>query len=665
MLLFFGLTEQALIQRNVIFQKVNEVTTTRSRWLITFVTDLEPYEKFMSKMKDDFSKVGESISMVEKMTAKTQGFIDAQTFFNGPIMALKQELVSLRVSYENSENMFVTFKSLQHRSRRSLIPFIGSALSFLFGTVSDQDLNSIRRNVHTLSQNQNKIAHVVTESLTILNSTRIAVNENRVEINTLADGLQALEARFKSEKDQLIRGIVELASFTHAYMQMDRLIARIETFMQKAMSDMKQLQLQLNMLSLGHLSPSTISPNEFRQLLREVQSHLPYYLKLPSDPETDLWDFYNILTCHTALDGNHIYTVVSVPLLDENSKYEIFKVHNLPLPMNSTFEKLNAGMIAKYSLESQAIAVNGDKTRYVLLNDMELHQCANPFQKFCKIDSPIYPINLSELCVIALFVGNTEKTNNFCKTMISPSSTLPLATYLFNGVWVIATLKILRFTVVCQQAQSQDSLVEIKPPFGIIHLSTSCTASNDYLYLPPFYHNESKYEISDPFNDLNALFNISRINLWKPLLNKLPNFNSIKLPKRLKSLDEMPIEHFIHELNSLTTVNSELTGKTPVWVWVLIGLAVLVGIILAVFIWWKITQVGYFSLANGKSSIVRSVKHARCAVLPTDVGSDGGLEGRMTEIPSAPLMLAEAKTNNNVGDTKTVYPKLDLLTVKT
>lgn len=294
MLLFFGLTEQALIQRNVIFQKVNEVTTTRSRWLITFVTDLEPYEKFMSKMKDDFSKVGESISMVEKMTAKTQGFIDAQTFFNGPIMALKQELVSLRVSYENSENMFVTFKSLQHRSRRSLIPFIGSALSFLFGTVSDQDLNSIRRNVHTLSQNQNKIAHVVTESLTILNSTRIAVNENRVEINTLADGLQALEARFKSEKDQLIRGIVELASFTHAYMQMDRLIARIETFMQKAMSDMKQLQLQLNMLSLGHLSPSTISPNEFRQLLREVQSHLPYYLKLPSDPETDLWDFYNI-----------------------------------------------------------------------------------------------------------------------------------------------------------------------------------------------------------------------------------------------------------------------------------------------------------------------------------------------------------------------------------
>ena len=56
---------------------------------------------------------------------------------------------------------FATIRSLRVRQRPSLLPFIGSALSFLFGTVSESDLSSIRNNVKLLSQNQNKLFHVV------------------------------------------------------------------------------------------------------------------------------------------------------------------------------------------------------------------------------------------------------------------------------------------------------------------------------------------------------------------------------------------------------------------------------------------------------------------------------------------------------------------------
>ena len=78
---------------------------------------------------------------------------------------------------------------------------------------------------------------------------------------------------------------------------------------------MEQLQSQSIMLSLGHFSYITVTPDEFRRVLEEIKSHLPFNWKLPSNPETNLSDFYNILTCRTVLDKNHIYFVVFVPLL--------------------------------------------------------------------------------------------------------------------------------------------------------------------------------------------------------------------------------------------------------------------------------------------------------------------------------------------------------------
>ena len=442
-------------------------------------------------------------------TTNSMGFLHPETFFIGALDNFRHELQSLKISEAHLKNMFATVKSLKVRNKRFILPFIGSALSFLFGTVLEQDLGSVRRNVNTLSKNQNKIAHVVKDSLTILNSTRTAVGENRKAINTLTDALQTLDEKIDGEKDVLIKGITELASFVQAYAQMDRLLAALKEILRIAQTcdefeDMEHLQSQLNMLSLGHLSPITVTPDEFRRILEEIQTHLPFYLKLPSNPETNLWDFYNILTCRTVLDKNHIYIVVSISLLDENSKYEIYKIHNLPIPLKTSSKAQSLGMMAKYSLESHAIAVNGDKSKYVILNDYELQHCANPLQTFCKIKSPIYSINLSELCIVALYLDNEDSINNFCKTVISPSVKLPI----------------------------------------------SCTASNNYLYLPAFYQNESKYEIYDPFDDITAVFNISEINLWKPLTSKLPNFNVTSLPKHLKSLDSIPMDGLIKKLDS-------------------------------------------------------------------------------------------------------------------
>ena len=100
MLLFYGLSESVLVKRNVIFQKLNEITTTRSRWLVTFVIDLNPYEQFLIKLENDFVTVEESLGTIEKMFATTnsRGFLHPETFFIGALDNFRHELQSLKIS---------------------------------------------------------------------------------------------------------------------------------------------------------------------------------------------------------------------------------------------------------------------------------------------------------------------------------------------------------------------------------------------------------------------------------------------------------------------------------------------------------------------------------------------------------------------------------------
>lgn len=104
------------------------------------------------------------------------------------------------------------------------------------------------------------------------------------------------------------------------------------------------------MLSLGHLSPTVISPANLRNLLSEIANQLPPNLKLPYDPDTDLWSYYRILPCTTLVETENLITALTVPLLDTNKHFEVFRIHNLPVPNLKTNQST---LLAKYKIEEK------------------------------------------------------------------------------------------------------------------------------------------------------------------------------------------------------------------------------------------------------------------------------------------------------------------------
>lgn len=57
LILLFTVSDSLLVRENVIFEKPHEISTTRSRWMITLVTDLTPYQVFINDLYTDLNEI--------------------------------------------------------------------------------------------------------------------------------------------------------------------------------------------------------------------------------------------------------------------------------------------------------------------------------------------------------------------------------------------------------------------------------------------------------------------------------------------------------------------------------------------------------------------------------------------------------------------------------
>ena len=542
--LLFGLTEALVINENVVFHKENEVSITRSKWLFTFVIDLNPYENFLLSLALDTEKAAivarNLIQIYDK--PRREGFLNS-------FCGLQKQIKDLQVDRQQLINSYVEINSIKSRSKRSLIPIIGKALHFLFGTLTSADLSKIRRNIKTLANNQKDMLHVLEDSISILNTSRIQISENRQTINNLSISINSINERIENATKILQKEYIELEQFVQMYLQLDLVIEETKRTVSNAQMYMEHLQLQLNMLSLGHLSPSVITPKNLKHLLIDMSSKLPHHLTLPDDPDEGLWKYYQSLTCTTILDKSMFLVVVNLPLIDRDHKFEIYQIINSPLPYHDP--KLDAEQqpkfSARYKLESMALAINPEKTNYMILDQVELAHCSTPLLDYCKVKSSSFPVNLSKLCIVALFMKNKENVGKYCKTEVTLNSLLPKATYVFDGIWVIATQTELTFSIVCSDYTKID---KVKPPMSVMSLEMGCSASNDYVTLMPYYHKESTYVTTDIYSELLRLNNKTEFKIWDPFTYKLPNFASIEVPKELQALEKIPMGHLIDRLHN-------------------------------------------------------------------------------------------------------------------
>ena len=210
-------------------------------------------------------------------------------------------------------------------------------------------------------------------------------------------------------------------------------------------------------------------------------------------------------------------------------------------------------MSATYELETDMIAVNAKRTRYMLMRARDLTKCgSNAAIKFCTLRSPIYIYDLGEsrLCVTALLRQDKAAVTESCKTAVKLDTLLPQAVYIRDGNWVIIGTEKLVFTVMCLQLPLYQE--ESTPPIYRLKVASECEAYSDKIKLPPFYHAESQYGRIEQDESLLPLQNSSTFTLWRTF----DNFSDIdmttltKLPE-LDEIQDISLDALATKLNQL------------------------------------------------------------------------------------------------------------------
>ena len=116
------------------------------------------------------------------------------TLFRAEGQQFKNEVAHLKTMFELITQIV---GKMPLRQKRSLLPFVGDALSWLFGTASDSQIRKIQEGIGKLKNAQNGIVHVVDHSLTLINQTMTATIENRKAIDAIVLSQTALDHNVK------------------------------------------------------------------------------------------------------------------------------------------------------------------------------------------------------------------------------------------------------------------------------------------------------------------------------------------------------------------------------------------------------------------------------------------------------------------------------------
>ena len=319
--MFISNVDNVLIRENVVFEKVNEVYVNEGRWLVVFVHDLKPYIQFIDKVQNDINFIN-SILRSEIDFYKTSNM----SGYYHTMKNLQVELDMINETFLSVKENFVDFQSINmkkgQRNKRSLIPIVGQAMSFLFGTVSEDDLEEIDKNVRIIAQNQENIIHDLEVGLSLLNMSRVEIAENRRNIMDLVKYIVTMDSRISDLQKEFEQKFYRMEQFVNSFLQFDLIINEIRILCNNAILFLENLKVELNSLSMHHLSMNTMTPNSLRKLLREVESKLPNNFELPENPMSNIWYYYKALSCITYLENNEIRVVLKIQLLNTKERTE-------------------------------------------------------------------------------------------------------------------------------------------------------------------------------------------------------------------------------------------------------------------------------------------------------------------------------------------------------
>lgn len=397
--------------------------------------------------------------------------------------------------------MNVTIDSLRHlkrpdpaRTKRSLLPFVGDAMSSLFGVATTSEIQEILSRVNDLSDDRDGILNVLDNTVTMINATVVDVSMNRDTINRLTNVTHHLTKRIDSLKNAFLDTYSASTLESHIDAVFEDLMTTVRDF-RKNILDMETI---ISFTENGILPRSFLPPSRFSKVLDDIQKTLPRDMALPFDP-VDTDKYYSTVRTQTFRTNAKISVILNIPLLSVSDHFNVFQIFNVPVP--KSFNEQN--FVANYEIEkAKFVALSEDSLKFMFIDDDDVHVYLRKQLPFCPIRRPVTSVLTSTLCIPALLTNDTDKVTRSCENIIHMNRSVdPTAEYLGNGNWLIISAKPLNVEIRCKVGQNVNStrMMRTVLPLSLVKLDFGCAAFTSYFQLPIHHRTDSSlkpYQIS-------------------------------------------------------------------------------------------------------------------------------------------------------------------------
>ena len=342
----------------------------------------------------------------------------------------------------------------------------------------------------------------------------------------------------------------------------------------------------LRAMATHQCSPVLISPPALRTLLRKVKDRITPNprLKLPYHIDKDIWKFYDVLKVTPVVLDRLLVILLTIPLTDQLLEMNLYRVHNLPL----TAPDLH--MTATYDLEGEYLAI-GKKGMYVAIPDRESIQiCIMSELGLCTMKTALYPVDMVEWCLYALFQENDKKIDQYCKYQFKQTDS-NYATSLGGFMWAISAAITEKLQVRCL---TETHVVDIRPPVEIVYIGNGCEGYSPHLYIPARSTLTSEiniYERGQYFLKFNAKYQTDPKNgISAKLKFKLQSKEEArKEVQKWAELQPVTMEYLGQKLDLIDAEKYpfELPTKALLLLLIIVTLVIVIGLVIALVKWWK------------------------------------------------------------------------------
>ena len=314
---------------------------------------------------------------------------------------------------------------LKTSRKRALIGAGGTALNWLFGVATEEQVSNLMAHIHLLQKNA---ATASSERQTILDTVSDSLNITEQRINGIWHSIDSTAEVLSSVSvslNNITRRINYLQQHSDLWMQVNinsiehsALLVKILE-LDTAIGTITEFISSLPILLRGQLPEKLVNPTMLNEGLLKLSKYvqtLPVKLYILNDTE-HLQYYYSSYMAAAIFHDSVLYISFQTPLLSNPLPFDVYRIVITPLHLHNGNSK--GFSILEDVLEYFALSRN--ELFYKSLTRAQYQQCSHDFNGFCP-DLSIVRYKHKPSCISAIFFQQDNDVTLLCKFKIFTST---------------------------------------------------------------------------------------------------------------------------------------------------------------------------------------------------------------------------------------------------